>query len=132
MVTSGDLMSPVGPVENTLFPDTDTRDIATIVTAKITAAYADGRVAAITDIDKKDRAAGFLALYYIFDSIALRMTAEPLTVNNGVEQGTTQYNVQQVNLMQARANGYLAQLNGLLVANSPAPRPLAARNVFTW
>jgi len=73
------------------------------MTAFLNEAYNDQRVVSIADAAKQDRAARAWALYRVFDAVAIRMTAEPLGVNNGAESGSHDYDLEQVTKMEERA-----------------------------
>jgi hypothetical protein len=114
-ITATSLMKAAGgPVDATLFPETPLNEVEAQLGLYLTAAYDDARVAAQTDLNIKDSLARNWALYLTFDGVAQRMTAEPLTVNNGPEGGSTGYSKDQILMMQARADKYLADFLALL------------------
>lgn len=131
-LTYADLMYPLGPVTAELFPEKALNVIQADVTAFLTEAYAKDLVIGLTDDAKKDKSARAWALYRTFDSAAIRMTAEPLQVNNGAESGSHGYSMDQIQAMEERAQKYLDEFNGLAVVVGAARPPIFARNSFTW
>ena len=115
------MKSAGGPVDATLFPEATLPAIEEQIGVYVTAAYDDARIAAQTDDTLKDNLARNWALYLTFDGVAQRMNAEPLTVNNGPEGGMTGYSKDQIAMMQARADKYLADFLALLDTELASP-----------
>jgi hypothetical protein len=133
-LTGADLMMPKGPVDAVLFPNTPVNIIQGYVDQYLTNAYADARVAAQTDADLKDQLARNWALYQVFQGVANRMSAEPLTVTDS-EKGSTGYSAAQIANIQAQADKYLDDFLGLLSVSGtaqPLPGTVSTDITISW
>ena len=116
MIDAADLLLPKGPEDPVLFPDTEVVIITGYLEQYLANGYSDPRVDVLTDDNRKDALARAWALYQVFDGVATRMSAEPLSVNGGPEKGSTGYSTAQIANIQAKADRYLAEFLGLLTA----------------
>ncbi len=132
-ITPASLMDPNGPVTATLFPEQATNAITVKLQGYIDEAYADSRVVALaSDSAKQNKAARAWSLYRTFDDVAVRMTAEPMAVNNGAEAGSSSYTFDQIQAMMDRALRYLKEFNDAAVVVGAVKRPINVKNVYVW
>jgi hypothetical protein len=85
-------------------------------------AYGLEAVAAFqSDETRQNNLAMAYALYLVFDFVAMRMSAEPLTVSV-TEKGSHGYSAEQIRQMSDRAQKYLSDYRAMLVLD-PTQRP---------
>jgi hypothetical protein len=119
-LTAVDLIQPKGPVDMALFPGLQSNVVSAIVDQYLTTAYNDERVAAQTDVNRKDMLAQAWALYLVFGTVYTRMLAEPLTVNL-TDKGSHGYSTEQIRGMAGLRDKYLADFNGLILVPGALP-----------
>ncbi len=103
-----------GPLDMVLFPGEQSNQVEARLQAYLDRAYADARVSIQQDQTVKDNLARAYALYLAFESVYLRMSAEPLSVQV-TEKGGHGYSTEQIRNMKYASDKYLADFNGLLV-----------------
>lgn len=133
-IVAADLLQPNGPVTAKLFPGLSKTKLTTQLTAYIARAAADSRVVDETNATKKDPITRALALYYTFNDVYIRMSAEPISVNV-TEKGSTGYNMAQIDNMRALAQGYLDEAIGLVtvaISTTRSTSNAAIPNRFTF
>jgi hypothetical protein len=112
-VTAVQLISPVGPLTTTFFPEESLQDLTARATQYVANAVADPAIAAASPASKQDQMTLYLALAQAFDDIYLRMSAEPLQVNV-TEKGNQGYSVAQITNMKERRDYYRGLYEALL------------------
>lgn len=120
MLTATDLLSPVGPVDASLFPGEASNVLETRLAQYLTNAYNDERVAAQVDDGRKDHLARAYALYQTFNAVYLRMNASPTTLAVA-EKGSHTYSYEQIRGMKQMADKYLSDFTALLVVSPESP-----------
>jgi hypothetical protein len=92
----------------------------------VTAAYADGRVAAIDDEATKDKAARAYALWQIYNDAYVAMLNRPASLTVA-EKGSHAYSTAQLEGMKNLADRYQQEFEGLLPdEDTTAPAPTSA------
>lgn len=108
-----DLMPPKGPVAPALFPGVQSNVIEANLTAYLSRAEGDARIAAETDESKTDSLVRALALHYVFQDAYIEMNAKPLTLQVA-EKGGHGYSMEQVRNVRVMAEQYIEEFLGLL------------------
>jgi hypothetical protein len=133
-IAAASLLSPAGPITPTLFPGEDSLALTARLSGYLTAAYDDARVAPLTPDTTKDKGARALALSTAFTDVYIRMNAEANAVNV-TEKGSTTYTDKQRENIKALADGYLAELDDLIVVPAGDAVVRGTTSVptrFTW
>lgn len=120
MLTATDLLSPVGPVDASLFPGEASNVLEARLDQYLQNGYSDERVDAQTDATRKDNLARVYALYQTFNAVYIRMNASPTTLAV-TEKGSHTYSYEQIRGMKQMADKYLSDFNALLVVSPDTP-----------
>lgn len=116
MIESSDLLSPLGPIEPSMFPADTPDDLQARLAAYITDGAA--RSAQFTGADQNDAMTAW-ALWRAFDAIALRLSTTFASATN--DDGTSRsYTSAQAKLMRDRANEQLATFRSFTLSEAPS------------
>lgn len=134
--TAADLLSPIGPLDSSLFPGEQSNVLTGRLNQYLANGYGDARVAAQTDVQRKDSLARAWALHQAFQDVYIRMSGAPLSVTV-TEKGGHAYGAEQIKNMKALSDKYLGDFNGLLLvspdaAPSQLPGTVSVRNIVEW
>lgn len=121
-ITAHELIDPHGPLELVLFPGTQSNVFEVRVEGWLNRAYGDSRIPSSASETTKNQLARALALHFAYTAVVQRMAAQPLTVTTA-EKGSSGYSVDQIKLMQARADQYLVEFSDLLPVPTFDPLP---------
>ncbi len=129
-LTANDLIAPNGPLETRDFPGEDSTALGVRVSAYLTQAYADDRVALLVGEPTRNKAARALTLYTAYMAMYKRMNVEPNAVNIS-EKGSSTYTDAQRKAILELATEQLAIVVGLqpppTASVAPATPPTSAR-----
>lgn len=135
-IGASDLLVPNGPVDSKLFPGLESNVLDDRLEGFITRAKEDPYVL-VASADRKARMTLARALQYVFESVLVRMTAEPATVNI-TEKGSHNYTTAQLQSMKDLATRYRLEFESLIVAtthvagNSQLPGSRSAGITVQW
>lgn len=109
------LIKPNGPIALEMFPGLTSVTLESLVSTRLTAAYADARIDNATNSDAtKDKLARPLAIYTILiEDVYPRMLVEPNSVTS-TDKGASAYTDKQRADFLAWANGFLADFENQL------------------
>lgn len=135
-LTAEDLLQPKGPLDSKLFPGLESRDLATRLNQYLSNGYNDERVAAQTDLARKDQLARAYALYQAFGAVVIRLSAEPVSVSV-TEKGGHAYSGDQIKNFKELAAKYYNDFLGLLVIEGSVPPTqlpgsVSVKNTVEW
>lgn len=135
MIVATDLLSPLGPLDTSLFPGEASNVLEARIIGWLNEAYGDPRVAMQTEEARRDSLAEAWTLHRSFQQVYIRMTTQPVSLTV-TEKGGHAYSSEQIRNIRQLSDKYLADFNGLLAVapdNSVRlPGTVSVRNIVDW
>jgi hypothetical protein len=136
VITPTDLRSPLGEVEDSLFPGESSADIDTRLDAYLTEAY--GLLAAYDDSVQRDVAARAWAMHRAFKAAHTIILSQPASAT-AEEGGSRTYTAEQLRQLLLRGAGFLTEYGQVLAALAAGEEPTTEQspsrpvaNTFVW